>query len=111
MSYQLAGEDGVLASEFAKFMVEVKEMAILKTGRVPPTTKSGNLVDAYELAQRMIDAHDNNDDGAIDWAEFLDWVEGGLNMTKAEQKYYRSRGGHFTKSADLLENIAYAFHK
>ena len=59
---------------------------------------------------RLIDAHDEDDDGNLEFEELLNWAQEGLSMTEGERVAQRERGGHYIASTDFLEDIAHAFH-
>ena len=99
---------GVEAGEFAEFMVEVHNLAMEKQGRTP---KDDANFSSLVLAQRLIDAHDQDDDGNLELEELLDWINDGLSKSQEERDAYRARGGYCPASSDFLEDIAHSFHK
>ena len=105
------GDDGeggsVECAEFAKFMSEIHEMAMGHQGRQPiEQCDMASMV----LAQKLIDAHDENDDGRLDWSELKLWLNNGLSMSVAERMAYKARGGYCPDSVRFLEDVAHGCH-
>ena len=106
--HDLTKRNGLNAEEFSAFISQVHEMAVDLRGR----EKHEHATDTIhiELAQRLIDAHDDNDDGLLQLDEIEGWIKGGLKMGQEERKAYADRGGHFPTAVRLLEDTAHAFH-
>jgi hypothetical protein len=61
---------GVECTEFAMFMSEIHELAMGKQGRQPiEHCDMASII----LAQKLIDAHDDNDDNMLEWNELKMW--------------------------------------
>ena len=98
---------GVECAEFAAFMSEIHQMAMGKQGREPINhCDMASII----LAQRLIDAHDNNDDSRLEWVELKNWLISGLSMSKPERHAYAARGGYCPDSVRFLEDVAHGCH-
>ena len=90
---------------FTKFMKEVHEMAVAYTGR-----EKDELEGAYDHAQDLIDAHDEDDDGRLSFEELQLWLGKSLAMGDEERKAYSKRGGYCPDSIRFVEDIAHGLH-
>ena len=102
---------GIGCEKFAQFMIEIHERSLALQGREIESDLKGNATSTSTLilAQRLIDAHDDNGDELLEWNELIKWIEGGLSMSNEEREAYRSRGGHCPQSVDFLEDISICF--
>ena len=99
------GSMSVDADEFAALMEEVHELRVKLEGKdLHP------LTNARDHAQELIDAHDDNDDGRLDFVELETWLDQGLRMGEEERKAYAARGGYCPDSVRFVEDIAFALH-
>ena len=98
------GGGGVECAEFAKFMSEVHNLAMGHQGRQPIEHCD---MSSIILAQKLIDAHDTNNDSNLEWPELKQWIESGLSMSKSERAAYKARGGYCPDSVRFLEDVAH----
>lgn len=91
------------ANEFAAFMADIHEISSMKRGR---DFESGYY--PLELATRLIDAYDTNNDGGLDLEELLEWITNGLSMSSDDRNEFKKRGGYCESSARFVEEIATA---
>ena len=82
------------------FISEVHNLSMVFTGRQSLQTID---MEAEIMSTRMIHAHDDNDDGRLQWSELTKWLEKGLQMTRPERQAYAARGNHCPASVRFLE--------
>ena len=90
---------------FTEFMKEVHEMAVAYTGH-----ETDELEGAYDHAQDLIDAHDEDDDGRLSFEELQLWLGKSLAMGDEERKAYSKRGGYCPDSIRFVEDVAHGLH-
>ena len=88
-------------TQFAALMAEVHELSCIMLGR-----EVDNSYYPIEFAQRLIDAHDKDNDG-FSFDEAAEWVASGLNACRGASTLM-SRGGWYIPSIRFLEDITIA---
>jgi hypothetical protein len=100
------GPVNALNSEgLVELMKEVHEMAIAFTGK-----DMDELEEAYDHAKDLIDAHDENDDGLLDFEELKLWLDKNMSMGEEERLDYSKRGGYCPDSVRFVEDVAHGLH-
>jgi hypothetical protein len=100
------GPVNALNSEgLVELMKEVHEMAIAFTGK-----DMDELEGAYDHAKDLIDAHDENDDGLLDFEELKLWLDKNMSMGEEERLDYSKRGGYCPDSVRFVEDVAHGLH-
>jgi hypothetical protein len=98
-------KEGLDADAFVELMKEIHDMAIAHTGH-----EANDLENAYNHAKDLIDSHDTNDDGRLDFDELTTWLDDQLTMGEEERKEYAQRGGHCPDSVRFMEDVAHGLH-
>jgi len=101
-TYDTTGTGSLDARSFASFMKEVHEMACEHdTNRVMEVWK-----EAFDMhAQEMIDSHDTDGDGRLDFQELCSWLEVSLAMTEGEREAWSKRGGYHGEDIRFVEDV------
>ncbi len=103
VKHDKTNEFALTAVRFGAMMSEVHVIASKMLGRDPDDDFF-----PVELAERLIDAHDSNDDRLLDFEELRQWLQKGLRQTEPERKAYAARGGFCTGSVQFIEEAAVA---
>lgn len=100
------GNQSLDAEEFANFIIEVHRMAKEVSGKEELT----DTFDPHGHAEELIEAHDEDEDGKLDYEELCVWLEQGLRMGPDERAAYALRGGYCPDSIRVIEDISVALH-
>jgi hypothetical protein len=105
-SHDKTGSASLDADEFFAFMEEIHKIRTSIEGK----DLLRDFSSMKEHAQNLIDAHDDNDDGRIDFAELEAWIDKGLRMGAEERVAYAKRGGYCPDAMRFVEDVAIALH-
>ena len=62
--------------------------------------------EAFDMhAQEMIDSHDTDGDGRLDFQELCSWLEVSLAMTEGEREAWSKRGGYHGEDIRFVEDV------
>ena len=106
--YEREEGKGLECAEFAMLMNAV-HMASCQERNIVPTPNFDML--AMNLSQSLIDAHDDNDDGRLEWDELIDWMKEGVAMTERNRHVYSTRGGHCKDSVNFIVEVSHGCQK
>ena len=69
------------------------------------SNEQSEQVITIELVARIIQAHDDNGDGVLQWSEFLPWISEGARLTKMDRQMLSKRSFIFQETVLFMEHV------